>query len=125
MAGSVIKSDDDTMRRLRRAGEPAWRHRCARLGRYTILSFVMSALATPFVDVDLRSYGERWGTDRHDFAQLVLPVSGAVDVGVLGQCGQRFTLTRRAGDTRVVKLGTGGDLPKALLTSLSQLALTQ
>jgi AraC-like DNA-binding protein len=45
----------------------------------------MSALATPFVDVDLRSYGERWGTDRHDFAQLVLPVSGAVDVEVLGQ----------------------------------------
>lgn len=45
----------------------------------------MSALVPPFVDIDLRSYDERWGTDRHEFAQLVLPVAGVVEVEVLGR----------------------------------------
>lgn len=45
----------------------------------------MSALVPPFVDIDLRSYGERWGSDRHEFAQLVLPVTGVVEVEVLGR----------------------------------------
>ncbi|OEZ92560.1 AraC family transcriptional regulator [Duganella phyllosphaerae] len=45
----------------------------------------MSALVPPFVDIDLRSYGQRWGADRHAFAQLVLPVAGVVEVEVLGR----------------------------------------
>jgi AraC-like DNA-binding protein len=36
------------------------------------------------VDIDIRSYGEQWAADRHAFAQLVLPVSGEVDLDVEG-----------------------------------------
>ena len=58
---------------------------------------------------------------QHQFAQQLMRYT----VGMLGQRCQCFPLTRRAGHPRVVKLGTGGDLPKALLTGFSQLALAQ
>jgi AraC-like DNA-binding protein len=38
-----------------------------------------------FVDIDIRSYGEKWTADRHAFAQLVLPLSGEVALEIEGR----------------------------------------
>lgn len=46
-------------------------------------------------------------------------------VWMLRQGGQGFTLLRCAGDAWVIKLGTGGDLPKAFLARLGRFALAQ
>lgn len=45
----------------------------------------MSIIQPPFVDIDIRSYGERWTADRHAFAQLVLPLSGEVELEIEGR----------------------------------------
>ncbi|WP_229208108.1 AraC family transcriptional regulator [Duganella sp. Root198D2] len=37
------------------------------------------------VDIDIRSYGERWAADQHTFAQLVLPLSGEVELDIEGK----------------------------------------
>lgn len=42
----------------------------------------------PFVDLDIRSYGACWDTDRHPFAQLVLPLDGRVQLDIAGQTGR-------------------------------------
>jgi len=42
-----------------------------------------------FADIDIRSYGERWTADRHSFAQLVLPLSGEVELEIEGK-GERL-----------------------------------
>jgi len=43
----------------------------------------------PIVEIDIRSYGELWTADRHAFAQLVLPLSGEVELDIEGK-GQRL-----------------------------------
>ncbi len=37
-----------------------------------------------FAEIDIRSYGKQWAADRHAYAQLVLPISGEVDLDVEG-----------------------------------------
>lgn len=49
----------------------------------------MPILRPSFVDIDIRSYGEQWASDRHEFAQLVLPVSGEVQLEIEGR-GERL-----------------------------------
>ncbi|WP_449232046.1 AraC family transcriptional regulator [Azospirillum doebereinerae] len=41
--------------------------------------------AHPHPSIDIRSYGEDQGADRHDFAQLVLPLSGALVIDIAGR----------------------------------------
>jgi len=38
-----------------------------------------------FADIDIRSYGEQWTADRHAYAQLVLPLSGEVELDIEGK----------------------------------------
>lgn len=49
----------------------------------------MPITQTSSVDIDIRSYGELWTADRHAFAQLVLPLSGEVELDIEGK-GQRL-----------------------------------
>lgn len=44
----------------------------------------MSIIETSFVDVGLRSYDHRWTSGQHEFAQLVLPVSGEIHLEIEG-----------------------------------------
>lgn len=44
--------------------------------------------AIPFVDLHFRSYGEKRESDRHEFAQLVLPVGGEVQLEIEGKQGR-------------------------------------
>jgi AraC-like DNA-binding protein len=44
--------------------------------------------STPTVDLHLRSYGQSGAPDRHDFGQLVLPLSGALLLEVEGRQGR-------------------------------------
>lgn len=41
----------------------------------------------PRINLAVRSYGADPGTDRHDFAQLVLPLSGSLDMDIGGRGG--------------------------------------
>ncbi|MCG5239085.1 AraC family transcriptional regulator [Azospirillum doebereinerae] len=41
--------------------------------------------AHPHFSIDIRSYGEDRGADRHDFAQLVLPLSGTLLMDIAGR----------------------------------------
>lgn len=42
----------------------------------------------PSIDLDIRSYGPDQGPDRHDFAQLVLPIAGSLTIDVAGREGR-------------------------------------
>lgn len=64
---------------------------------HTLVNFskLMASLRVPgaavpiihpsFADIDIRSYGEQWAADRHAFAQLVLPLSGEVELNIEGR----------------------------------------
>lgn len=45
----------------------------------------MPIIQPSFVDIDIRSYGEQWSADQHAFAQLVLPLSGEVELEIEGK----------------------------------------
>ncbi|WP_426341641.1 helix-turn-helix domain-containing protein [Pseudoduganella sp. S-14] len=45
----------------------------------------MPIIHPPSVAIDIRSYGERWVADQHAFAQLVLPLSGEVELDIEGK----------------------------------------
>lgn len=45
----------------------------------------MPIIHPTFADIDIRSYGERWTADQHTFAQLVLPLSGEVELDIEGR----------------------------------------
>lgn len=49
----------------------------------------------PCITIDVRSYGAAQGAHRHDFAQLVLPLSGALDIDIAG-AGSRLGPCRAA-----------------------------
>ncbi|SFG01683.1 transcriptional regulator, AraC family [Duganella sp. CF458] len=48
----------------------------------------MPIIHPTLVDIDIRSYGERWTADQHTFAQLVLPLSGEVELDIEGRGGR-------------------------------------
>ena len=48
----------------------------------------MTLLETAFVDIAIRSYDSTHAPDRHDYAQLVLPVTGQVQLDMAGAHGQ-------------------------------------
>lgn len=45
----------------------------------------MTILQPSAIEIDIRSYGATWAADRHAFAQLVLPVSGEVQLEIEGR----------------------------------------
>jgi AraC-like DNA-binding protein len=45
-------------------------------------------LSTSAIDLNVRSYGPDLGEDRHDFVQLVLPLSGAIHIDIAGQADE-------------------------------------
>lgn len=45
----------------------------------------MPILQPSAVEIDVRSYGQQWTADRHAFAQLVLPLSGEVQLDIEGK----------------------------------------
>ncbi|WP_442034895.1 helix-turn-helix domain-containing protein [Pseudoduganella sp. RAF19] len=51
------------------------------------------ALMQSSVDLHVRSYGEFGNPDRHDYAQLVLPLRGAVQLDIDGKFGRLDVLT--------------------------------
>ncbi|MGQ9367087.1 AraC family transcriptional regulator [Azospirillum sp. ST 5-10] len=59
-------------------------------------------LAAPHINIDVRSYGADQGAHRHDFAQFVLPLSGALEIDIagtgsrLGPCRAAFVEPRRS-----------------------------
>src|SRR5438067_10669855 len=65
--------------------------------------------ATLSATVDLRSYGQLHDPDRHDYAQLVLPLAGSLRLDIEGRAGQLDPL--RAGvvapRARHAQAGTG------------------
>lgn len=48
----------------------------------------VTIIETSFVGIEVRSYDERQAPDRHDYAQLVLPVTGAMQLEINGEQGQ-------------------------------------
>ncbi len=50
---------------------------------------------TPHINIDVRSYGAAQGAHRHDFAQFVLPLSGALEIDIAG-AGSRLGQGRAA-----------------------------
>lgn len=48
----------------------------------------MTMIETLFVGIEARSYDERQIPDRHDFAQLVLPLTGIVQLDIAGKQGK-------------------------------------
>ncbi|SMH59313.1 AraC family transcriptional regulator [Azospirillum agricola] len=52
-------------------------------------------VTTPRLSIDVRSYGADQGADRHDFAQLVLPLSGTLEMDIAGK-GDRLGPSRMA-----------------------------
>lgn len=53
----------------------------------------MTIIQPSSISIDIRSYGETWAADRHAFAQLVLPVSGAVELEIEGRGARLSPLT--------------------------------
>lgn len=45
----------------------------------------MPSIQPPSVEIDIRSYGDKWTADRHAYAQLVLPLSGEVELEIEGR----------------------------------------
>lgn len=56
---------------------------------------IVTIIQPSSVEIDIRSYGERWAADRHAFAQLVLPVSGEVQLDIEGR-GERLNALKGA-----------------------------
>lgn len=48
----------------------------------------LTIIETSFVDIEIRSYGDRPVQDRHVYAQLVLPVAGEVHLEIAGTSGR-------------------------------------
>ncbi|MGW8390874.1 AraC family transcriptional regulator [Pseudoduganella sp. HUAS MS19] len=45
----------------------------------------MPIIHPSLADIDIRSYGKQWTADRHAFAQLVLPLTGVVELEIEGK----------------------------------------
>jgi len=57
------------------------------VGKPAGIGYKSGMSAHPTLSIDIRSYGEDQGADRHDFAQLVLPLSGTLIMDIAGREG--------------------------------------
>ena len=65
-----------------------YRNTQGRLSHQRTIGIKVTMIETSFIGIEARSYDERHIPDRHDFAQLVLPLTGLVQLDIAGQQGK-------------------------------------
>lgn len=81
--------------------------------------------STSAIDLNVRSYGRDLGEHRHEFVQLVLPLSGAISLDIAGQAGELAPGRAAFIGARVRHSQMGEGPNRSLILDLGQAALAE